>query len=96
LGEKQPHSAQDVFQFICRFFILFQCTLELGYKGLKQIGSGFDFRKEGQHSRINNPHFIAMCILRDLPKQKNPRGLCQGSSPNLDVPIFPWNLFFPY
>jgi hypothetical protein len=96
LGEKQPLSAQDIFQFICGFLILCQCTLDLGYKGLiKQIGSGFDFRKEGQHSRINNSHFISMCILRDLCQQKNPRELCQGSSPNLDVPIFPWNLFFP-
>jgi hypothetical protein len=94
LGEKQPHSAQEVFKFICGFLILCQCTLELGYKGLEQIGSGFDFRKEGQHSHINNSHFISMCILRDLPQQKNPKDLCQGSSHNLDVPIFPWNFIF--
>jgi hypothetical protein len=28
-----------------------------------------------------------MCILRDLPQQKNPRALCRGRSPILYVPM---------
>jgi hypothetical protein len=32
---------------------------------------------------INNSLFILMCILRDLPQQKNPMGLCWG-----ELPIF--------
>jgi len=35
-----------------------------------------------------------MCILRDLPQQKNPRPLCWRSSPILYVPTFPWKYFF--
>jgi len=31
--------------------------------------------------------------LRDLPQQKNPMGLCWGSSPFLSVPTFPWKYF---
>jgi hypothetical protein len=34
-----------------------------------------------------------MCILRDLPQQKNPIGLCRGSSPFLSVAIFSWKYF---
>jgi hypothetical protein len=30
----------------------------------------------------NNSLFISMCILRDLPQQKNPGALCPGSTPN--------------
>jgi hypothetical protein len=36
----------------------------------------------------------SMCILRHLPRQKNPRALCRGSSPILYVPMFPWKYFF--
>jgi hypothetical protein len=32
---------------------------------------------------IKNSLFISLCILKDLPQQKNPRVLCQGNSPNL-------------
>ncbi len=31
---------------------------------------------------VNNSLLISMCILRDLPQQKNLRALCRGSSPN--------------
>jgi hypothetical protein len=34
------------------------------------------------HTIINNSLFISVCILRDLPQQKNSRELCQGSSHN--------------
>ncbi len=37
---------------------------------------------------------ISMCILRDLPQQKNPRALCQGNSPISYVPTFPCRYFF--
>jgi hypothetical protein len=39
------------------------------------------------------PHFvnnslISLCILRDLPQQKNPTVLCWGAPPILYVPMF--------
>jgi hypothetical protein len=35
-----------------------------------------------------------MCILRDLPQQKNPRALCWVSFQILNDPMFPWKYFF--
>jgi len=41
------------------------------------------------------PFFISVCILRDRPQQKSPKGFkCQGSSPVLYVPMFLWKCFF--
>jgi hypothetical protein len=37
-----------------------------------------------------------MCILRDLPQQKNPRALCQGSSPNFVCSHVPMEIFLFY
>jgi hypothetical protein len=38
-------------------------------------------------------HFISMCILRDLPQQKNPKVLCQGSPPNFICFHVPMEIF---
>jgi hypothetical protein len=43
---------------------------------------------------VNNSLLISMCILRDLPSQKNPKALCQGSSLILYVPTFLWKYCF--
>jgi hypothetical protein len=45
---------------------------------------------------INNSHLISMCILRDLPHEKNPRPLCQGSSPNFICSHVPMEIFLLY
>jgi hypothetical protein len=37
-----------------------------------------------------------MCILRDLLKQKNPKPLCQGSSPNYICSHIPMEIFLFY
>jgi hypothetical protein len=39
------------------------------------------------------PFFISMCILRNLPQQKNPRTLCWGSSPNFICFQVPMEIF---
>ncbi len=52
-GKNNPTLLRAFSSSNCGFLILCQCTLELGYKGLMQIGSGFDFRKEGQRSRMS-------------------------------------------
>ncbi len=44
-------------------------------------------------SIINNSLFISLCILRDLPQQKNPRVVCQGSSPNFICSHVPMEIF---
>jgi hypothetical protein len=43
---------------------------------------------------INNGLFISMCILRDLPQEKNLRVLFWGAPPILFVLMFPWKYFF--
>jgi hypothetical protein len=36
-----------------------------------------------------------VCILRDLPKEKNPTAFCaRGAPPIIYVPMFPWKYFF--
>jgi hypothetical protein len=45
-------------------------------KCFQTIGTG-----SSVSDNLNNALFISMCILRDLPQQKNPRVLCRGSSP---------------
>ncbi len=42
------------------------------------------------------PFFISMCILRDLPQQKNPRPLCCRSSPNFICSCVPTKIFLFY
>jgi len=44
-------------------------------------------------TNLNNPLFISLCILRDIPQQKNPRALCQGSSPNFICSHLPMEIF---
>jgi hypothetical protein len=34
-----------------------------------------------------------LCILRDFPQQKNPRVVCQGSSPNFICSHVPMEIF---
>jgi len=46
---------------------------------------------------LNNSLFIIyLCILRDLPQQKNPRALCRGLSPNLIRSHVPMEIFLFY
>jgi hypothetical protein len=45
---------------------------------------------------INNSLFISMCILKDLIKEKNPRLLCQGNSPNFICLHDPIEIFLSY
>jgi hypothetical protein len=49
--------------------------------------------KNGQKT-INNSLFICMCILRDLPKQKNPGPLCRGNFPSFMCSHVPMEIFF--
>ncbi len=42
---------------------------------------------------VNNSLFISVCILRDLPQQKNPRVLCWGSSLNYICSHVPMEIF---
>jgi len=45
---------------------------------------------------LNNSLFISMCILRDLPQQKNPRALSGGSFPNFICSHVPMGIFLLY
>jgi len=38
--------------------------------------------------------FLFLCILSDLPLQKNGRDYAKGAPPVLYVPTFPWKYFF--
>jgi hypothetical protein len=42
----------------------------------------FQFSRENKYT-VNNSLFISMCILRDLPQQKNPRESYVGGAPTI-------------
>jgi hypothetical protein len=47
--------------------------------------------------QANNSLLISMCILKDLPQQKNPRVLCNwGNSPNFICSHIPMEIFLFY
>jgi hypothetical protein len=53
-------------------------------------------KKLGLDHNINNSLLISMCILRELPHQKNPKVLCRGSSPNSICSHIPMEIFIFY
>jgi len=51
---------------------------------------------QGVALQANNSLLISMCILKDLPQQKNPRVLCWGNSPNFISSHIPMEMFLFY
>ncbi len=80
---------------------IFQCPHpQISYHSFKTLIGHLDYLVLEQClsgiKLVNTSLFISMCILRDLPQQKNTRPLCWGSSPNFICSHIPMETFLCY